>query len=255
MVGKAIVAAALLLASPAAAQTIALQPGESLLEVQAEGQARFLPDAAFLEVGVVSTGPTAREATEANARQMAAVVAAIRQAGVPDRFVRTQQINVQPRFARSSPQDYEGQAQIAGYVARNGVAVTVTRVATAGEVIAAAFAAGANSVSGPNLGTLDPTRGLADARADAIAQARAEAEAYAKGLGMRVARVLRVSERGNFARQPDYVTVSGSRVARPSLSGEPPPPPPSAAPPPPVAGGEMQRTATVWIDYALVPAN
>ena len=79
--------------------------------------------------------------------------------------------------------------------------------------IAAAFGAGANSVNGPNLGSQDPQKGQAEARDAAIANARAEAEAYAKGLGMRVARVLRVSERGNYARQDLYVTAS--RVASP----------------------------------------
>ena len=61
----------------------------------------------------------------------------------------------------------------------------------------------------------------------------------AKGLGMRVVRVIRVSERGNTAMQVSYAV---SRVSSPSVP-----------PAPPLAGGEMQRTATVWIDYALSP--
>lgn len=84
-----------MLALPAAtsAQTApitTLQPGETLLEVQAEGQAKFRPDAAFVSVGVVSTGTTAREATDANATQMAAVIAAVKKAGVDGRYIRTQ---------------------------------------------------------------------------------------------------------------------------------------------------------------------
>ncbi len=84
-----------MLALPAAtsAQTApitTLQPGETLLEVQAEGQAKFRPDAAFVSVGVVSTGTTACEATDANATQMAAVIAAVKKAGVDGRYIRTQ---------------------------------------------------------------------------------------------------------------------------------------------------------------------
>lgn len=237
----------LAVAAPAAAQ-LPLQPGETLLEVQAEGRTSFRPDAAFINIGVVSTGATAQEATDANARQMAAVIKAVRGAGVPERYVLTRQISVQPRFDRRGPQDYEGQPRISGYVANNGVAVTVTQLARASDVIGAAFGAGANSVDGPNLGTLDPERGVADARAAALANAKAEADTYAAGLGMRVARVIRVSERGNYARPVDYVVVTGSRVGAP-----PPPPPPPPAEAPPVAGGEMERTATVWIDFALVP--
>ncbi|WP_326524083.1 SIMPL domain-containing protein [Sphingomonas sp.] len=240
MVGFGIAALLLQASSPVAV----LAPGETLLEVQAEGRSIYLPDTAFVSVGVVSTGVTAREATDANARQMASVIAALKKAGVEDRHIRTQQISVQPRFARANPNDFAGQPQITGYVANNGVSVTVTKLATAPDVIAAAFGAGANSVSGPNLGAQDRNKGVAEARADAVASAQAEADAYAKSLGMRVARVIRVSERGTSARPMDYV-VTASR----SYAVAPPAPPPP--PPTPVAGGQMERSVTLWIDFAL----
>jgi uncharacterized protein YggE len=231
---------ALAAAMPAAAQQMTvLSPGETLLEVQASGEVRVVPDTALVTVGVVSTGTTAREATDANARTMTAVIAAVRKAGIAERDVRTQQIGVQPRFARNNGDDYEGQAQITGYVARNSVAVRVTRLATAPDVIAAAFGAGANSVNGPTLGTDDPDRGLREAREEALKNARAEAEAYAAGLGMRVARVIRVSERGNTVQPTGDIVVTARRM--------------EAAPTrlPPISGGELQRSLTVWIDCAL----
>lgn len=227
---------------PLAAADTPLQPGETLLEVQAEGRATYSPDAAFLNIGVVSTGTTAGEATDGNARSMVAVVAALRKAGVEARYVRTQQISVEPRFARSSPQDYQGQAEITGYVARNSVVVTIVKLGIAPEVIAAAFAAGANSVSGPSLGSMDPEKGVASARSDALAKARSEADAYARGLGMHVARILRVNERGNAARTLEYALSGVRNIIAPSA--------PMA---PPVSAGELQRTITVWIDFTMVP--
>ncbi len=241
MVGFTIAAMLLQVQAPVAT----LAPNETLLQVQAEGRATYLPDTAFVSAGVVSTGTTAREATDANARDMAKVIAAIRAAGVGERYIRTQQINVQPRFARSAPNVYDEQPQITGYVARNSVAVTVTRLATAPDVIAAAFGAGANSVSGPNLGSQDKDKGVVEARAKAVAAAQAEADAYAASLGMRVARVIRLSERGNDAQAMEYIVVTGARTNAP-----PPPPPPTA--PPPIAGGEIERTVTVWLDFALI---
>ncbi|MHA6722640.1 SIMPL domain-containing protein [Sphingomonas sp. RS2018] len=240
-------AGAALLASPVAAQTMlpsGIERGETLLQVQATGRAYYAPDVATISVGVVSTGTTAREATDANAKTMTAVIAAVRGAGVDARYVRTQQINVQPRFARNSPNDYEGQAQITGYVARNTVTVRVVKLASAPDVIAAAFGAGANSVNGPNLSNSDPDAALEKARGDAVANAQKEAEDYARAFGLRVVRVLRIGARGTQTGYDDIV-VSGNR-----LSAPPPPPPPlmMAAP---VAGGEMIRTYTVWVDYAL----
>lgn len=237
MVRYLVASAALGLAAPAVAQTTLL-PGETLLQIQAVGEASAQPDQATMSIGVISTGATARAATDANAAQMTAVVAALRSSGVEPRFIRTQQINVQPRFARSSPTDYEGQARITGYVARNSVGVTINRLAIAPDVIAAAFAAGANSVNGPNLALRDDTAAVAAARRDAIAKARAEAEAYADGLGLKLGRVIRVSERGNAASPELYGSGMSYNVSSPA---------------PPLASGEIRQRATVWIDYALMP--
>lgn len=244
------IALALALGVPVAARAqvnTALQPGETLLQVTAEGTATVRPDAAFLTVGVVSTGTTARAATDGNAATMTAVIAGLRKAGVEERYIRTQQINVQPRFARTPGTGYDETAQIAGYVARNSIAVTVVKLGSAPDVIAAAFAAGANSVSGPDLGSENPQFGIVAARHDALAAAKAQAEDYAAGLGMRIVRVLRVGETGGNIEQVRYITVTGSR----SYAGAVPAPPPP--PPPPVAGGELKRTVRLYIDYALAP--
>lgn len=229
------------IAGPLAAQST-VGPGETLLQVQTVGEATTRPDVATISIGVVSTGTSAREATDANATQMTSVIAALRKSGVEARYLRTQQINVQPRFARNSPSDYDGQAQITGYVARNSVGVTIVDLAKAPQVIAAGFEAGANSVNGPYLALRNDAAALAEARRDALAKARVEADAYADGLGMKVVRVLRLSERGNTA-NPDLF-VSSRNI---SAVAAPPPPPP------PISGGEMRERATLWIDYALAP--
>jgi uncharacterized protein YggE len=240
-----LLAGAMVLAWPASAQVaLELKPGETLLEVQAVGQASVAPDVAYLNIGVVSTGLTAKEATDANAAQMTRVIAAIRAAGIEPRHIRSQQINVQPRFARAGQNDYLGQAQISGYVANNNVAVTVTKLDQASAVVSAAFGAGANSVNGPNLGLIDNGKAVAEARKDALATARAEAESYASGLGMRIARVLRVSERGRAA---DNGADNGIRYRvepGPVMGG---------TLETPISPGEVRQRVMLWIDYALAP--
>ena len=238
------VALAMTLALPASAQVkLELQPGETLLEVQTVGQASAAPDVAYLNIGVVSTGVTAKEATDANAAQMTKVIAAIRAAGIEPRHIRSQQINVQPRFARAGQNDYQGQAQITGYVANNSVAVTVAKLDLASAVVTGAFGAGANSVNGPNLGLIDDAKAVAEARKEALASARAEADTYAAGLGMRVARVLRVSERRRSADNGADNDSGVSYLQAPSRNygGTP------------ISPGEVRQRVTLWVDFALAP--
>lgn len=241
---RSLTALALLVAATPAAAQLSLATGETLLEVQAVGEASAGADVATMSLGVVSTGTTAKQATDANAVQMAAVIAALRRAGVEPRFIQTQQINLQPRFARMGPTDYQGQAEITGYVAQNSVSVMLNKLETAPDVISAGFAAGANSVNGPYLSRRDTTAVLAESRRDAIANARAEAQTYADGLGLKLARVLRVSDRGAYADQGQDGFFAN---AMPALRM-------AAAPAPvPVSGGEVRVRTTVWIDYALTP--
>lgn len=222
------------LASGASAQMtpVPLLPGETLLSVQATGESSAVPDTGAMNFGMVSTGTTAREATDANAAAMTAVVAAIRKSGVEARSIRTQQIDVQPRFASNSSGEFREQLQIIGYVARNSVVVTLTKLGIASDVIAAAFGAGANSANGPNLRLQDNRPALAEARRDALVKARTEADLYAEGLGLKIGRVLRVSERSysdaspriQYAAPPQYQTLppfsSGEVVQKVDLSIE-----------------------------------
>ncbi len=127
----------------------------------------------------------------------------------------------------------------------NSVAVTVTKMDQASVVVTGAFGAGANSVNGPNLGLIDDSKAVAEAHKDALANARAEAETYAAGLNMRVARVLRVSERGRSA---DNGSDNGVRYRIASLASRP-----MAGTETRISAGEMRQRVTLWIDFALAP--
>jgi len=99
------------------------------------------------------------------------------------------------------------------------------------------FLAGANTVGGPTFSLSDSKPAERQARTAAVAAALEEAETYASALNMRVGRVLRVSERGDFDEEGgEYIVVTGSRIRRT-----------------PIEPGELTTRVNVWIDYALVP--
>jgi uncharacterized protein YggE len=238
-----LIGAAALAAAPATLRAqdvaISLAPGEVLLKVEAEGEHLARPDVMGLEAGVVTTGRTAKEALAANATQANRLLAAVRANGVEPRDVQTSQLTVSPQFARvnGTQEDEEGFRRITGYVARNSLALRLRDLGKAPDIINALFEAGANEVHGPSFSLSDPAPALRDARRAAVAQARLEGDTYAEALGMRIARVLRVSERQSFDReQEDYVVVTGSRI-----------------PSTPIEPGEISTRVKVWIDYAMVP--
>jgi uncharacterized protein YggE len=238
---RAALLAAVALLSPAAATAqavpIALAPGEVLLQVQATGEHRARPDVMTITAGVVTTGRTAGEALSANSALAGRLIEAVRQAGVEPRDVRTAELSVDPRFEERGRGGGEDQApRITGYTAANRVELRLRDLARASAVVEALFQAGANSVRGPDFSLSDPKPAEREARRAAIAAAKEEADTYASALGMRVARVLRVGERGAFETGDGYgIMVTGSKVGRTPL--EP---------------GELATRIDVLIDYALV---
>jgi hypothetical protein len=238
-------AAALALAAipaGAAAQDvpIALAPGEVLLKVEAEGEHLSRPDMMHVAAGVVTTGRTAKEALAANSALANRLLAAVRANGIEPRDVQTSQLTVAPQFARdrgAGEEDENGVRRITGYLARNRVNLRLRDLTKAPDVVDALFESGANAVIGPSFSLSDPKPALRAARRAAVAEARAEADTYADALGMRIARVLRVSERQSFdSEEGDYIVVTGSRI-----------------PPTPLEPGEVGTRVQIWIDYAMVP--
>ncbi len=182
----------------ASAQTappsIAAPSDGTLLSVSASANATRVPDVASLSTGVVTQAADANAALKANSTQMNKVVAAIRAAGIAERDIQTSGININPqyRYAENQP------PTITGYQASNTVNIKVRDIAKLGEVLDALVASGANQVNGPSFEIDQPEAAYDEARQAALKKAQARAEMYAKSLGLRVRRIVSISEGGGF---------------------------------------------------------
>ena len=168
----------------------------TLLSVSAQAEAKRVPDIATVSTGVVTQAADANGAMRANAEQMAKVVAAIKAAGIADRDVQTSGVNLNPqyRYAENQP------PVITGYQASNNVNVTIRDIAKVGKILDALVANGSNQINGPTFDIDEKIKETAydEARRGAIEKAQARAEMYAKTLGLKVRRIVSVSEGGRF---------------------------------------------------------
>jgi len=226
-------------ALPAAAQNVPpkVEPGEMLLQVEADGEYRTRPDMMTIEAGVVSSGPTATRALAANSALAEKLLGAVRTQGVEPRDVQTSELSVSPVMDDDRAERENREPRIIGYTARNTIELRLRDLGRAPDIINALFEGGANKVTGPTFSLSDPKPAQRQARAAAVSQAREEAEVYAKAFGMRIARVIRASERGNFEYDVgNSIVVTGSRIPRSNV--EP---------------GELTTRVNLWVDYALLP--
>jgi len=199
---------------PAAAEaqqtaTFAQPIAGTRLDVSATGEATRVPDVAIISAGVVTRAATARAALQQNAAQMERVRAALKRAGIADRDIQTSNISLNPeyRYVQDQP------PRLTGYTASNQVSVRFRDIAKSGDILDALVAEGANQINGPNLTIDKPEEALDEARTKAIAIGRARADIYARALGMRVVRLLSVSESGgNYPVPPPMPVMMEARA-------------------------------------------
>ena len=201
---------------------------DKLLTVTGEGTVAAAPDSAVIRLGVSSTGKTARAASDANAREMTVVLAAIKESGVADRDIQTTSLSLQPQYDPSKT----GAARLIGFQANNQVTVKIRDVGRLPAVLDRAIAGGANEMSGIEFVVSEQGKLLDKARTEAIADARRKAELYATAAGMKVGRVMAISEEGSAPPPRAFQALRAGAAT-------------------PIAPGEQTLRAVVTVSYEL----
>ncbi|MDQ3143313.1 MAG: SIMPL domain-containing protein [Pseudomonadota bacterium] len=168
------------------------------LDISATGTVSRVPDLAIISAGVVTRASTATAAIAENAARMERVRAALKRAGIADRDIQTSSINLNPDYRYQDNQP----PVLTGYQASNNVSIKFRDIRNSGRILDALVAEGANQINGPSLTIDKPEAAYDEARTRALGVGRARAELYARSLGMRVVRLLSVSESGGFSRPP-----------------------------------------------------
>lgn len=180
------------------------------LDITATGDVTRVSDLAVISTGVVSRATTASGAIQQTASRMARVREALRQAGIADRDIQTSNISLNPDYVYANNQP----PKLNGYSASNQLTVRFRDIASTGQILDVLVAQGANQINGPNLTIEHPETALDEARAKAIAAGRARADLYARSLGLRVVRVVSVSESGGYSPPPMPPMVMAARAER-----------------------------------------
>jgi uncharacterized protein YggE len=202
-------AAALPAAADAQQASITQSIAGTRLDVSATGDVTRVPDIAIITAGVVTRSATAAGALQQAATRMDRVIAALKRAGVEDRDIQTSNLNLNPEYTYINNQP----PKLNGYTASNQLSIRFRDIANSGKILDALVAEGANQINGPSLTIDKPEAALDEARARAVASGRARADLYARSLGLRVARVVAVSESGgNYPSPPPMPMMMEARA-------------------------------------------
>ena len=207
------------------------EPLQPTIVVTGHGKATAPPDMATIQTGVITQAATAQQALQANNQAMQQLLSVLKQNQIADKDLQTSQFDLSPQYKT----DERGRdPQIVGYRAANQVRVRVRNLPRLGQVLDALVSAGSNQLNGISFEIDDPTGVLNQARNRAIADARSRAELYAQAAGVRVGKVISISEQS--------VPVPGPFPARAMMA---------EAAAVPVAAGEQELSATIQMVFEL----
>lgn len=218
-----------------------IQP-ETTLDITAEATTEREPDIAYITTGVSEEAKTAEEAMAAQATAMNGVFEAIAAAGIENRDMQTSNLSLQPVYDYIEETDGNGRTRgkqlLRGYIASNQLTVKVSDLGNLGETLDSLVAAGGNTFSGLTFALDDPTEAQDEARRKAVEMATARAQLFADAAGMRVSRIVSISEISGTSPQPRPMSRLAMNESADAMST-------------PVAGGQVSYTVNVQVKFEL----
>jgi len=205
----------------------------STLSLSAYGEVKAAPDMAGISLGVQTQAPTAAAAMSQNAAQMSRIVESLKRSGVADKDIQTSGLSLDSQYAY----EQDKPPRLAGYQASNLVTITVQDLARLGQTLDAVVASGANQINGISFGLKDPQAAEDAARLKAVQALQAKAQLYAGAAGLRLGRLINLSEGANTTQPPRPIMAMAMRKAD--------------AAPTPVEGGELDIRVDVSGLYEL----
>ena len=174
---------------------------ENTISISAEGKVAAVPDLAMVNLGVITTGSTAKFVEDESSKKIAQIIDFVKKQNVDSKDIATSQFSIYPTY------DYrDGTNKITGYQANQTVTVKVRGVEHSTEkvsdILDGATANGANEITGVYF-TFDDADNLRQiARKQAIAKAKEKAQELASEAGLRLGKVVSLSEGGFSAPMP-----------------------------------------------------
>jgi hypothetical protein len=207
-----------------------------VISVSGLGEVKTPPDMATITSGVVSEAVSAKDALAKNNAAMAAVIAALKNAGVNEDDIQTSDFSVNPKYPPYQPNQSAPQ-RIVGYTVSNTVTAQIKNLKNLGSILDTLVQSGSNQINGISFGIDEPKKSLNEARKKAAADARAKAELYAEAAGVSLGRVVQITESSTVAPpMPMYRAALAAQAADAAV---------------PIAAGQQTVSANVTIVYEI----
>jgi len=201
----------------AAAQTGLDRPRVPSVTVSGETSLAADPDQAEIDLGVGTQARNAPDASRENAEKVSRVLAEVKKILDKADEVKTSGYALTPNYRYPSQ---GGRPEITGYTASNMLRIKMVRLENVGKVIDSAMQAGANNINRLVFTLKNEEAARLEALKQASAKAKAKAEAIAASLGLKIVKIISVTEN-----ERSFQPVFRQMAARAEVAAAPAPTP------------------------------
>lgn len=223
------------------------KPVTNSINVSGKGEAVAIPDIATFSFSVIKEAKTAPEAQKLATDISNKMFDVVKKDGIEDKDVKTTNYSLYPKYDYTHtlcPSIYPSNCQpskevLRGYEISQTFEVKIRDINKAGQIVADVTSAGATNINGPTFGVDKEDDVVAKARNEAIEDAKAKAESIAKGLGVKLVRIISFNENeGGYYPGPMMKSALGMGGA-------------DAVSAPQLPAGESKYSRTVSITYEI----
>ena len=219
----------------------ALAENGRVIQVSGSGVVSLAADTASIQIGVETRSDNVKDAQQENANLMAAVLEAIKKAGIEEKDIMTSQFNVYGGYDYGV--DVLGrETRTPYYQVDNNVTVTIHDLTLVGAVLDAAMEAGANTTYGISFSSTQANEAYQKALTRAVEDAMTKAKVLAAAAGVNLGPLLRIDAAQNntvYARDAYGISNSYTYSAKMADGGTS------------ITSGDISVSAEVLLEYAF----
>ncbi|MDD5527667.1 MAG: SIMPL domain-containing protein [Patescibacteria group bacterium] len=224
-----------------------MQNDQYQFSVTAQGKVTAPPDIATTDFSVQSAiSKNIGDIVKDGNTKMNAIIAALTALKIDKADIQTTQYQLNPIYNypvifSGSNGNNSNQTVLQGYQLTEGITVKIRNLNIVGDAIQAAISAGANQTGGVSFTIDDQDKLKGEARADAIAKAVQKADDIAKQSGLKLGKLINVSE--NVSPIPYYANSLDMKALGGGIA--------ASAPTPSIQSGSLEITDDVILTYKV----
>lgn len=206
------------------------------ISVSGQGKIYAKPDVAVLVLGVESKGAKVSDIVKDNTDKMNKIIKDVKDSGVDEKDIQTTQYSITPEYNWTE----RGGRIFVGYTLNQQITAKIRDFEKIGSILDKATTDGANAVGDLQFTIDSPEKARAEARAKAIEQAKEKAKTLVSQSGLKIVKLVNISEGYQGTPQLLYKSASGMGGAAESISIAPD-----------IQSGQMEIDSTVTLTYRV----